>query len=292
MRLKVSFVCLLFFVIFSAFFPGSAQSLSPQESLRQYIADLQKNPGDAAVREKIIKLVLALNLKPAISQDAVMHEGAAEYAIKHAKTTADFTDAAKEYEQALLAVPWSAQDYFNCGVAYEKAEQYDAAVRNFNLYLVAAPGAKDANDVLKRIGGLEYAAKKAAQGPSPESAASSEQNGPEDWIKKLDGRRYTCQISPGILEIIDVKGKILVVGDIISQESGAPAQDYQELNANSRFEIRGRESVYPLAPPNPPVTQFWAVEESFKISEDGESITQHFRFNDGDTREYIFLWQR
>ena len=163
MKLKMSFVCLLFFAAFLASFSAHAQSANPQETLNQYIADLQKNPNDNALREKIIKHVQEMKPAPKVPEEVATHEGAAEYAFKNAKTDADFADAAREYEKALLAAPWGSADYFNCGVAYESAKQFDAAIRNFNLYLIAAPDAQDANAVRKRIGGLKYAMDKAMQ---------------------------------------------------------------------------------------------------------------------------------
>jgi len=98
---------------------------------------------------------------PKTPEEVAIHEGAAEYAFKNAKMDGDFEEAAKEYERALLIAPWLATNYFNCGIAYEKARKYDAAIRNLNFYLIAAPDAQDAYDVRKRIGGLKYAAKKA-----------------------------------------------------------------------------------------------------------------------------------
>src|SRR6266567_7745754 len=109
------------------------QSTNAAVTLNQSVADLQKTPGDDALREKIIKLVLTLNPKPALPDDAIAHEGAAEYAFKNAKANSDYSDAAKEYEKALLAAPWVAADYFNCAVAHEKAGENKDAIRNFNL---------------------------------------------------------------------------------------------------------------------------------------------------------------
>jgi len=43
-----------------------AQAQSPQETLNQYISDLQKNPTDYALREKIIKHVQTMKPAPAI----------------------------------------------------------------------------------------------------------------------------------------------------------------------------------------------------------------------------------
>lgn len=68
-------------------------SSNPREQLKQYVSDLQKSPDDQALREKIIKLVLTLDPKPATTEDAerFMARGAA--AIKDAKVEGDFKDA-------------------------------------------------------------------------------------------------------------------------------------------------------------------------------------------------------
>ena len=277
-RFKMLFVS--FVVAFLAVVSASAQAQGPQETLRQYVADLQKNPSDMALREKIIKLTLTMNPAPAAPKDVIRHEGAAEFAFKNAKTSADFADAAKEYEEALLLAPWLAQDYFNCGVAYEKAEKFEAAVRNFNLYLTAAPDAKDANDVLKRIGGLEYAANKASKESSSQVVAVQDQKKPDDWLQKIDGRRYRWTAPNGNDGVIDVRGKILV-------EGGFGDGGYQE---SGRFEIKGREFTVSFPAEFQRISG--RLDHTFIISEDGYQITERHRFSDGDSREYIYLWQR
>ena len=143
--------------------PVRSESGNAAGILNGYTAELRKNPSDQALREKIIKLVLEMEEKPAIPDDVPLQEGAAEYALKSAKTVADYADAARAYEEALLAAPWVAANYLACGGAYEKEGEYEAAIRCLKLYLLAAPNAADAYEVRKRIGGLAYAAEKTAK---------------------------------------------------------------------------------------------------------------------------------
>lgn len=206
-------------VLLMVVLPCISNAQSPQETLSQYIFELQKIPSDNALREKIIKLALTLNPKPTVSQDVVMHEGAAEYAIKHARSTEDFADAAKEYEQALLLAPWIAADYFNCGIAYEKAEQYAAAIRSFKLYLIAAPGAQDTNEVLKRIGALEYVGHKKAKESTPEAMSAQEQKKSEEWIRNLNGARYAADSRSTLQSFFALMGPVRDVIDIQSNEA-------------------------------------------------------------------------
>jgi tetratricopeptide (TPR) repeat protein len=158
----------------SLFGQTEAPAASPRERLQEFTAQLRNSPDDQALREKIIALALTLDPKPATLDAVTLAEGAAEYAFKHAQSNADFADAAKQYEKALLLAPWLADDYFNCGVAHEKADENKQAIRSFSLYLLAAPTADDTQAVRKRIGGLQYAVQKAedeANRPAKEAAA-------------------------------------------------------------------------------------------------------------------------
>ena len=155
-------------------FERQTQTTTDQRNeLKQLTAKFQQAPGDQALREKIIALALSIDPKPATPDGAIMAEGAAEYAFKNAKTNADYSDAAKQYEKALLLAPWLATDYFNCGVAYEKAGENKEAIRSFTLYLLAAPNADDAQAVKKRIGGLQYAVQKAQDAASDQAGAAA-----------------------------------------------------------------------------------------------------------------------
>jgi tetratricopeptide (TPR) repeat protein len=138
-----------------------ASAESPRTQLKQMVEQLQQTPNDNVLREKVIGLALELKPKPVIPDAAIMAEGAGEYAFKNAKSKSDYSDAAKQYEKALAMAPWLADDYFNCGVAHERAGEIQEAIRSFNIYLLAAPHAHDALEIKKRIGGLQYELQKA-----------------------------------------------------------------------------------------------------------------------------------
>ena len=74
-----------------------------------------------------------------------------------------------------MLAPWLSADYFNCGVAHEKAGENKEAIRNFNLYLLAAPNADDVLAVNKRIGGLQYAAQMTEEAASEQARAANDQ---------------------------------------------------------------------------------------------------------------------
>lgn len=153
--MKATLVAILMAGMCSCYLRGQSTAAS-REQLQQDVAQLQANPSDDALRTKIIQLALTLDPKPAEPTGAIEHEGAAEYVFKHAQSPGDFLSAAAEYEQALLLAPWNAGDYYNLGMCYDKANEQQKAISAYQLYLLAAPDAKDAAEVTKQIGALKY----------------------------------------------------------------------------------------------------------------------------------------
>jgi tetratricopeptide (TPR) repeat protein len=141
---------------------SSAYAQSPREQLRQMVQQLQKAPSDNALREKII--TLAATLKPALAlpEEAERHMAYGTAAFTGAKSPADYKEAVKEFEQATLAAPWHGDAYFNLGVAQDKAENYEAALRSLNLARLASPDSKDIKTLIYQV---EYRNKKAQATP-------------------------------------------------------------------------------------------------------------------------------
>jgi len=142
------------------------QLQSPREQLKQYVADLQKNPSDDDLRGKIIKLALTLDPKPATPPEVQELLGRGGQAFEDAKkaisagdTVAANTDlalAAAAFSKASLAAPWVADYYLNLASANDAAKNYPQSLKNYEFYLEAAPDAQDADKVRQRIGALKY----------------------------------------------------------------------------------------------------------------------------------------
>ena len=279
---KWAFIFLLAIIVS---LPCSAQAQSPQQTLNQYVADLQKNPNDYALQEKIIKHVQAMKQKPAVPSEAEKFEGRAEFAIRSAKTEADFLDAAKEYEKALLIAPWVPAYYFNQGIAFEKAGKLKEAKRSFETYLLAAPNAQDARDVRKRIAGLEYAMEKAAKESSPQAVAAKKQQTYEEWLRSLDGSRFfgsynvlneyweselTIRGSKLYWRTSCVRGRGCIAGWFVKCRGGA-----------MQIVERQATCINEVAPAS------WnVVSDIFTVSEDGKSITHAQQTINGRTFTY------
>jgi tetratricopeptide (TPR) repeat protein len=269
--------------------PARAQTANPQDTLTQYVADLQSNPNDTALRGKIIVLAQTMKTPPAVPADAYELVGRAAYAIKNANTDADFIAAADAYGKALQLAPWVADYYFNQGVAYEKAKHFDEAIADFNWYLMAAPNAKDANGVHERIGGLKYAKEKAGDEQRAAAAHAAYESSPEGRLQalltKIDGRRYVCIKNNHISDatsVIDVKGGYFVFGYL---QRGS----YGRLDGNP-IRITGPTTTWDLGVP-PGAGGCHTVADT--ISEDGGQITSTCRWADGNWLDpSVFVWQR
>jgi tetratricopeptide (TPR) repeat protein len=216
--LKTSIAMFLIFSFALIAFVTLSYAQNQQVTLNQYVADLQNNPTDNALREKIIKYVQGMKQKPVIPREAerFMNRGAA--AVKSAKGSNDFRDAVAEFEKAALSAPWLANAYYNLGVAQDKAGLYAEAMRSLKLYLLAAPAAPDKNVVEKLIDEIEYRQEKAAKESSPEAVALKKQNEYESRLKKLNGSRFVWHFNdngwgPGYYTL-DVQGNKLIWGGV------------------------------------------------------------------------------
>ncbi len=173
----------------------TAHAANPREVLKQLTAQLQSNPNDTALREKIIELALTIRPTPAVPAEAERFDGRGEYAFKNAKNETDFLSAAQEFTKASNAAPWVASFYFNAATAYEKAQKPAEAKRHFELYLLASPNAKDARDVRRRIAGLEFSVERAAS--------------PEIVMRNLEGARFgrTVEYPQAVMEeVYEIRG--------------------------------------------------------------------------------------
>lgn len=155
--------------------PPHAKTARPQPSIAPLLAQLAQTPDDLALRTKIIHIVLAMPHPPAIP-DAVNEQiGAAVYAFKNAQSTADFQSAADAFAKASVLAPWVADLYFDLAQADEKTQNFDGAIANLRLYLIARPNASDKNAREQEIGALEYQKQRKAESDAASAQAAAAQ---------------------------------------------------------------------------------------------------------------------
>jgi len=134
---------------------SSKKSPADNETLKEYVDNLKKNPADKALREKIIKYVLTMKPAPAVPEDAERSVVRGTTFFSKATDSKGYSKAIAEFESASNAAPWLALAYYNLGVVQEKAGLYTDAIQSLKFYLMAAPDAKNARDVKNKIYALE-----------------------------------------------------------------------------------------------------------------------------------------
>ena len=286
MRLKMSFVFLFVSAMFLVSFPSPAQASSQQETLDQYISDLQKNPGDNSFREKIIKLAQEMKPVPALPEEAQKHLDRGVAAIEGAKSEEDFKDSITEFTQVVNSAPWFGGGYRPLAIAQDKAGQYDAALKNLEFYLLSQPSAEDAAWAKSLMNKIEYRKEKAAKESSPDVVAAKKESNYAEWLKKLDGARYTGQSNLG--NDLTWDNELVIRGNILTWRQRTTyacpncvldfplGQWYDLAQYGGRMQIIGREAKRFIPPlPNP--------NDIFTISEDGSSITQVAQTTNGGT---------
>jgi tetratricopeptide (TPR) repeat protein len=157
-------ICALFLaaILFMPFSP-QARAAGSQGILTQYIADLQKSPGDYALREKIIKHVQTMKPAPAVPEEARRQYIMGKTLFEDAKNVQDVNDAIEKFRKALLIAPWWPEANRDLGMALQAAQQYDEAIKVLNLYVATNPGEelsrRARNEIYKTEAKQEKAAK-------------------------------------------------------------------------------------------------------------------------------------
>ena len=280
----VGFYFILMTFIMTLF--AQAQAQNSQDTLNQYISDLQKNPNDSALREKIIKFAQEMKPAPALPDEAQKHLDRGVAAIEGAKSEEDFKDACAEFTQVLTIAPWFGRGYRPLAVAQDKAGQYDAALKNLEFYLMSQPSPEDVAWTKSLINKIEYRKEKAAKESSPEAVAAKKETDYAEWLKKLNGARYT---GPSNLrnditwdnELV-VRGTVLTWRQRITYYGPNCVQDiplgqwYDLAQWGGNMPIVGREAKRFISP-------LPEAQDIFTISEDGNSITQVVQASNGGT---------
>ncbi len=183
---------------------AQAQSTTPQQTLQQYVADLQRNPNDTALREKIIKLAQTMKPAPTIPESAREHYVMGTTFVEAAKDNSGYEDAIKHYQAALLAAPWWAEAYKKQAIAQKAAAHYDDAIASLNLYLLTQPAdARDAQDEIYKLKALKQATaadtarrhqeeQQRAWASTPEGIAVRRQQRQQELVARLDGAHFYC----------------------------------------------------------------------------------------------------
>ncbi len=133
-----------------------AKLLSPDRTLGQYIADLQRlgdNFTMLDLRKKIIQLASTMQPSPAVPEDAQAAFVQGNTIMKSARTAADYNLAVGKYRAAVNRAPWWGNAYYNLAMAENAAGQPDLAKQWMELYIFTRP--KDAAEAQNKIYEIE-----------------------------------------------------------------------------------------------------------------------------------------
>lgn len=264
----MKFTMKLLVLIFGALMLANlAVAESPREHLKELVHQLQQNPDNDALRAQIIKLAHKIKPLPAMPGEAERRMVRGTVAFKEAKSVGDYQAAVTEFLQATLAAPWDGDAYFNLGVAQDKAEQYDAALRSLQLAQLALPNSKDVQDLIYKV---QYHIEQ-AHDPAVLAARQTALQAANDeaLINHLDGALFVLyQGNPAYQSMMTVRinGGYATLSDVVLSVTELGRQDGELpgtiLYANNRD-------------PMPHVGRTFTGRDGmkFEVSPDGQSIT-------------------
>lgn len=188
---RISLATLLTLGLIAAMAPA-AQAQTPQEPLSQYITELQKNPNDKTLREKIIQQVQTMKKVPAIPEVAREHYVMGATFMEKAHDNSGYERAIEQYKAALLAAPWWADAYKKLAIVQKTAAHYDDAIASLNFYIMTQPvDARDAQDEIYKLKALGLSAK---EEESKKQQEVQQRDAPKALLRQLkaqyDGASY------------------------------------------------------------------------------------------------------
>ena len=119
---------------------STGQAQTAQNALSQYVAELQTNRDDSALRRRIIHVVRTMDSVPVIPEEARRNYAAASALKAGARTIEDVGESIPAYESALLVAPWWPEANRDLGLVLEAARRYDEAITYLELYMATNPG--------------------------------------------------------------------------------------------------------------------------------------------------------
>ena len=93
---------------------------------------LKKNPGDKALREKIIKSATGIKPAPVVPEEAERHMARGTTFAQKASDNAGYRESHRGIRAARMPLPWLALAYYNLGVMQEKSGLFIEAIQSLN----------------------------------------------------------------------------------------------------------------------------------------------------------------
>lgn len=182
-----------------------AQQPSTAKDLQQLTDELNGQPDNDQLREKIIKLVATLTRRPELPEEARRLAIQADTIRKGANNRTEMKGAVEALERALTLAPWWIDGYYNLAIVQELAGNLAAADRSLRFYLLGNPDQRDARQARDKA----YAI--AAKEQLLYSQVGSGSATPEALLDALDGAVYKCPgADPQVLDLLQIRNRSLV----------------------------------------------------------------------------------
>ncbi len=278
-----------------------------QETLKQYVADLKKNPENVDLREKVIKYAHGLKQKPPVPEEyerQIVRGGAF---FKTATDTAGFQKAVNEYKAAVAAAPWMAEGYEELATAQEKATLYAEAIQNLNFALLADPNAKNARELRNRVYELEVFAEEANQKlkasptvplpvtpPAPPVVAKAapapkKQAAPEKKInpKVFVGNWYYKDTAPRGGEILTTHAFTINMNSAGELTAVAPRRTTGAVGSITVFDVSGDAIHIQVTWKLATIPSYWKTEDyDVTLSGDETKLAGSYKIKSSGSREF------
>lgn len=216
-----------------------ASSTSSREQLTLLVNKLSQWPQDYLLRERIMKLAQEIKPLPPIPEAAQATNLQGRAIFERARTPADFQGAVDAFRQVTTLAPWSADAYFNLGVAEEKADRLAAADRSFGVYLLSNPDPDSARRTRVNIARIQ--ATEELMGRQVAAGSIT----PEELLAALNGATYDCGSDANYYHRIEIRNGILLD---YQAEIRPPAEVPPRTNTGSG-QTGGLQSAGPAALP-------------------------------------------
>jgi hypothetical protein len=245
------------------------------------VQQLQANPSDSALRERIIQTARQLDPAPAIPQEA------RDYFIRGSTIAKVATDAAGQklavdnFEKALRVAPWWGDAWYNLAVAQELAGDLDSATASLRLYIETGVSEKERQDALDRISIIAAKTELASRAQATRDAQAKQKAERQAAIQKLAGTWYGkwCGVGDATGACTDTEARgsnwwsvLEPVGDAGTR----PAPITFEFPESGVVRIRGADWTAGCRPAG----NVWGFAQGPSLSD----VRWEFRGDDGATR--------
>jgi len=277
------------------------------DTLKQYVADLKKNPESVELREKVIKYSQTLKQKAPAPEEYERQMARGSAYMKKATDVEGFNKAVETFKAAVALAPWEAEGYVELATAQEKAGLFAEAVQNLNFSLLADPNAKNARETRNHIYELEVYAEDARQAlktspsvplappppptpvkvtaPSPkkQQAASEKRTNPKAFV----GNWFYKDAAPRGGEEITTQAFTITMGADGKLVASAPRRSTGATGTVTVFELADDSIKMQVTWKLATIPSYWKTEDyEMTLSSDETKMKGSYRIKSSGKGEY------